>query len=202
MTMKPFLNLLAIVLPTAAFSAHAAIIDFESLAHDSFVRNVDSPYLEDGFIIEDPGVTGTDNNAFGVYGPENPGYTGSAALFNRSQNALTVLSRQDGSAFDLFTIDLAELNGNVTPPEFLTVTFDGLLATGGTVTQTFQLDGNAFGLETFSFVGFTGLSQVSWTQDTPFHQFDNIVTTIPVPAAAWLFGSGLLGLIGVARRRH
>ncbi|MFZ5621977.1 MAG: VPLPA-CTERM sorting domain-containing protein [Pseudomonadota bacterium] len=27
------------------------------------------------------------------------------------------------------------------------------------------------------------------------------ITTIPVPAAAWLFGSGLLGLVGVARRR-
>ncbi len=27
------------------------------------------------------------------------------------------------------------------------------------------------------------------------------VTTIPVPAAVWLFGSGLLGLVGVARRR-
>ena len=27
------------------------------------------------------------------------------------------------------------------------------------------------------------------------------VTSVPVPAAAWLFGSGLLGLVGVARRR-
>jgi hypothetical protein len=27
------------------------------------------------------------------------------------------------------------------------------------------------------------------------------LTAIPVPAAVWLFGSGLLGLIGVARRR-
>jgi hypothetical protein len=25
--------------------------------------------------------------------------------------------------------------------------------------------------------------------------------TVPVPAAVWLFGSGLLGLVGVARRR-
>ncbi|NNJ94548.1 MAG: VPLPA-CTERM sorting domain-containing protein, partial [Halobacteria archaeon] len=24
---------------------------------------------------------------------------------------------------------------------------------------------------------------------------------VPVPAAVWLFGSGLLGLVGVARRR-
>lgn len=28
------------------------------------------------------------------------------------------------------------------------------------------------------------------------------VSAVPVPAAAWLFGSGLLGLIGVARRRR
>ena len=26
-------------------------------------------------------------------------------------------------------------------------------------------------------------------------------TVVPVPAAVWLFGSGLLGLVGVARRR-
>ncbi len=30
---------------------------------------------------------------------------------------------------------------------------------------------------------------------------DGKLTPVPVPAAAWLFGSGLLGLIGVARRR-
>jgi hypothetical protein len=28
------------------------------------------------------------------------------------------------------------------------------------------------------------------------------VTTVPVPAAVWLFGSGLLGLLGVTRRRR
>ena len=27
-------------------------------------------------------------------------------------------------------------------------------------------------------------------------------SVVPVPAAVWLFGSGLLGLIGVARRKH
>ncbi|VAW52440.1 hypothetical protein MNBD_GAMMA05-752 [hydrothermal vent metagenome] len=31
-------------------------------------------------------------------------------------------------------------------------------------------------------------------------QFDN-TTVVPIPAAAWLFGSGLLGLIGIARRK-
>lgn len=48
----------------------------------------------------------------------------------------------------------------------------------------------------FQFVGFTA----SW-------QLEGIATLsggpapIPVPAAAWLFGSGLMGLVGVARRR-
>ena len=32
-------------------------------------------------------------------------------------------------------------------------------------------------------------------------EVDIVTTVIPVPAAAWLFGSGLLGLLGVARRR-
>jgi hypothetical protein len=27
------------------------------------------------------------------------------------------------------------------------------------------------------------------------------VSSVPLPAAAWLFGSGLLGLVGIARRR-
>jgi len=33
------------------------------------------------------------------------------------------------------------------------------------------------------------------------HSGDVGASTVPVPAAAWLFGSGLLGLIGVARRK-
>jgi len=27
------------------------------------------------------------------------------------------------------------------------------------------------------------------------------ISTVPVPAAAWLFGSGLIGLVGLARRK-
>lgn len=34
------------------------------------------------------------------------------------------------------------------------------------------------------------------------HQINNVnVSAVPVPAAAWLFGSGILGLVGISRRK-
>ena len=38
--------------------------------------------------------------------------------------------------------------------------------------------------------------------DAALLNYNFITTPVPVPAAVWLFGSGLLGLIGVARRKQ
>ena len=35
----------------------------------------------------------------------------------------------------------------------------------------------------------------------PVTTVGNSITVVPVPAAVWLFGSGLLGLVGIARRK-
>jgi len=48
------------------------------------------------------------------------------------------------------------------------------------------------------------LYNVAGSVDTSYSQTYSLIltpTTVPVPAAVWLFGSGLLGLIGVARRK-
>lgn len=37
---------------------------------------------------------------------------------------------------------------------------------------------------------------------TGYWTMDGTATVVPIPAAAWLMGSGLLGLVGVARRRR
>lgn len=56
---------------------------------------------------------------------------------------------------------------------------------------------------------FSGGSERIWADSSGFNNttpnfVDGTVTVnpVPVPAAVWLFGSGLLGLIGVARRRN
>lgn len=68
--------------------------------------------------------------------------------------------------------------------------------------------GNSFtGNEAHGAIQFDGwVSSISWTNDVPelWHGFTVGVTQvqpIPVPAAIWLFGSGLLGLTGIARRK-
>jgi len=47
----------------------------------------------------------------------------------------------------------------------------------------------------------TGASGIDFERhEIPTPGFSNSVSAVPVPAAAWLFGSGLLGLVGVSRR--
>jgi hypothetical protein len=45
--------------------------------------------------------------------------------------------------------------------------------------------------------------QISWTNSLAGAGFDTeaVFNPVPLPAAVWLFGSGLLGLIGMARRK-
>jgi len=51
---------------------------------------------------------------------------------------------------------------------------------------------------------FTSLSYAtSGTTDSDFaaYELELVVSAVPVPAAVWLFGSGLLGLVGLAKRK-
>lgn len=152
--------------------------------------------------------------AFGSWGITSPNYSGSRALYNNNDGGRTVISSTTGSAsttasFDFTAIDLTELlnNASYSPTS---ITFFAETNAGSTVSQSVLLDG-VFGSETFSFGDtFRGVTSVWWDQEPEWHQFDNVVlgniTTVatgfvPIPAAAWLFSSGLIGLIGVARRK-
>jgi hypothetical protein len=121
--------------------------------------------------------------------------------------------------FSLFSIDFGEIvnTGN----EFESVVADSVLVTGylsngDTVSTTINLDlisdgiGGADDFQTFTFDSqWTNLNFVDFYATrqevngyVPLVNFDNIVVSaVPVPAAFWLFGSGLIGLIGVARRK-
>lgn len=72
---------------------------------------------------------------------------------------------------------------------------------GGTL-GGFSLNGateTSFVADFYNTGGFTSLATpdgVTWTSDSGV-----FLSAVPVPAAVWLFGSGLLGLVGIARRK-
>lgn len=52
-------------------------------------------------------------------------------------------------------------------------------------------------------VGTLGSTPATWSfSSADVNDYSMTITAVPVPAAVWLFGSGLLGLVAVARRRN
>ncbi|HYN54457.1 MAG TPA: PEP-CTERM sorting domain-containing protein, partial [Methylotenera sp.] len=139
---------------------------------------------------------------FASWGTSATSYSGSSSLINDAGIGLTTLNKSDNGFFNLHRIDLAGLL-NITNVQ---VTFIGTKTDNSFVTQTFT---GPTASTSYTFDGFTDLSKVEWLQDNNFlnlHQFDNIilssavVSAVPEPAVAWLFGSGILGLLGLRRK--
>ena len=90
-------------------------------------------------------------------------------------------------SFSVFGYQFENLDGSVT----------GSLAAGQTVTVKSQLfvSLEAPGFET------GGAASIGDPLDLSAGAFTGNLSIVPVPAAAWLFGSGLIGLAGLARRK-
>lgn len=177
----------------------AVVIDFESLyENNNSTNNQGDSYSEDGFTLTKP----DDFYNFMSFGDLSPKFVGSTSLFNNTVGTTTTLTKDDGGFFSIFSIDLNELNFD----RVVTVNFTGTTSGGGTVNQSFTLDGIKSTVETFFFNAlFTDLTQLSWVQESPYHQFDNIVldvAAVPVPAALPMMASGLLAFGFVAYRRR
>ena len=91
------------------------------------------------------------------------------------------LRSQDGSFNISFSTPFSD--GNTTPFDLSGTLFPNTY----TLSANANIGANAFGAEAVS-----GAADFS---------LDFNVAAVPIPAAAWLFGSGLLGLVGIARRK-
>ncbi len=168
-------------------------------------------------IIELAGQAGT--NKFGVYDTSNS--SNSVQLFDGSAGAGTqvVMSiKLDGSVFlnvvsdtgvnfagNNFGYYLETINGTFFSNTSLnTDNTDHLLAYQGTG-DTVSIGGNAAGPWTpnehvLAWEDLPGGGDLDYN-DMVLMVESVVPTVVPVPAAVWLFGTGLLGLVGVARRR-
>lgn len=129
-------------------------------------------------------------------------------------NAFNLTAGETITAYGTFTADL-DAPGNVSVI-FASDNFNSLtIDVNGTLFS--KSDDNNYGAGTGAFLTFNAgtLADFDFTSATfnssflAFDDFDSMygewttvsLTAVPVPAAVWLFGSGLLGLVGIARRK-
>lgn len=86
-----------------------------------------------------------------------------------------------GTTTNIDVINIWDANGNS-----VDIDGDGIAGWG-------MLDG--------AFIGFNANFTVDPGSALPVQSYAGAASVVPVPAAVWLFGSGLLGLVGVARRK-
>lgn len=172
----------------------------------------------DGLIA---GPTSTLYNYSGGSGTMNDGLIGNGTsdthLLSNADDFTITLNLDGNSTIDSLSLfSFSNTNGIPGSIYSLDVTINGI--TENFETSGFGVSGNSYGnpheyidftsssldgllasaviLSNFTSVGvysnFSAISEI---------QLEGAPATVPVPAAVWLFGSGLLGLIGVARRK-
>lgn len=140
-------------------------------------------YTENGMTIAATG----DNTDVAVF-------SGIWGLFGSAGATAPSYQLTTGGFFDLISVDI--LHSDLGDP----IVFNGFRNSALTVTQT--VDAADFGF--LSLAGFTNLDAVSIGVTGGFvdPDFDNLTyQVVPIPAAVWLFGGALIGLIRVAVKR-
>ena len=189
---------------TSPVQANLLTIDFEGVVADDEIAGGLSSYVEDGMALmhtdTQAAIFGSDtvnNNTngtaiFGWCNIDSGGFCVPGSSLNLSQEA--------GALFDLLSLDSSNLQTGMTPNDLLVT---GYLSGGGTVQTTLNLAQDTWNTYTFD-TSWTDLNYVTIEgADVGANlAIDNIVvSTVPVPAAVWLFCSALAGL-GWMRRKQ
>ena len=172
-------GLCMLVIPAKAANV---VIDFDGATPGGVLT---ADYVEDSFTMT---LVSDHYDIWGSGGTGGSQYLGLDAL-NASAASVRFTS---GGLFDLLSFESIQWSPGV--GEFLTVTSSA----GGSV----SFDTSATHL--FSGTLWSGLSWIDFSSNASIGGpgLDTLsVSTVPLPATIWLFGSGLVGLIGLSRRK-
>lgn len=195
-------------------------IDPERTSFNGVVNGVDVSFTGDYYDFHYP-VSGGSTNFW-----EHPSsvaantYSASPLVDNAPPDSDVIVMREAGTRTITFSqpvdnpvMSIVSMGRSTIPVQYQFNTGFNILSVGpgtfdpngnGTLTK---LSSNVLqGVEGHGLIQFTGTyTSISWDVNV-FEDFHGIQigigsSVVPVPAAVWLFGSGLLGLIGIARRK-
>ena len=186
----------AMAISLASGNASAALIGTQLSIQTQYQQYAESEIHTTGFLttatVVEPGVEFSSLAATEVENPPQ-GFQVVDVAINAGDNYLEI----DFSNVNHFSFSSAYFNGYVftfessVAPVITNATLDTSITTMGLVNSDLLFTGNQL------FVNVEGL--LFNTSTVARINLDS-VNPVPVPAAVWLFGSGLIGLIGVSRR--
>jgi hypothetical protein len=184
-TMKKILAFALLAVSSSAWSS-TVLIDFESV----LPGDVTGPDIEGDYYFETDGFGFYSQSGIGGGGTGNQYAVGFKFDGLYSPPAHVLFGQIGGGAFALHDLDMDCFG--------VSCQIWGQKAGGGTITTFDVAD---LGSGDWLNVTWVGVESPQFATGAPIH-VDNIVvgSAVPVPAAVWLFGSGL-GLLGFVRRK-
>lgn len=192
---------LALALITATAQADPFTMQFNALEVSGTDTTSAVSFGENGFSV----TAGSFETLASANQDRTGWYAGSAGVYNESDKGTILLTQDNGAAFTMNSIRLAQMSSDYGTGA--SVTFTGTKMDGSTqVVQTFYVSNLLGEYETFLFYdvnnSFDNLLSVSWVQTAPYHQFDDIslsigvLSAVPEPAsyALMLLGLGYLAM--------
>lgn len=219
---KRHLGVSALCLFLGFTSAQAAVVSYDSqasflsaLGTSSITHNFDSS-ADDTIIANGDTVNGATftytllapgtpsikiDNSFDTTSPDNYLGTDDGSDAFVSGDSFTITFDQTMHAIGLYVISIDEIFAD----DFTITTSAGQSVTNTTVADVILADGASayyIGLIEDDFtMGFNSITLSSFDAGYIFNVDDITVAPVPLPAAFWLFGSGLLCLTGLSRRK-
>ena len=196
--MKTLFFIVTFMIVSLPVNAQTIIIDFEEWTEYTLVNS----FTSNGYQFVN------DNSSLVIHSHDilTSGYGYDLAIDNYGTGLNgVIISSESGASFSLEQFDAAsyELNGTNVYTDYLAI---GTRASDGSQVS-FVFDANE-GMTTYLTEDFTLLSSLAFYAPeridniaAGFHLDNIILSAVPIPAAAWLFGSGLLCLLGMARRK-
>ena len=179
---------------TIGFSIDASgAMTINSYAQTSYLNTAGGTFFVDAKGAGGVSAMGGSIDASGNVAFDPTGREGMAAAFATGIGVQAWNDSKKIGMYDQFTSGTSTNANKGTSPSF-TLTGSALVDDGaggwtGTIVSAGNINGD----------NWTGFNNVQFSE--VFTISITAANAVPVPAAAWLFGSGLLGLVGVARRR-
>lgn len=191
--------LIGAVLCLLALNVNAALIEYHINFTQTYFHPVVGERTFDGSFFVDDSILGV--------GFENMNYGPYSSEMSALSNLTATLYSPNYRGAELYNFDIG-LTRAFTTPTFSTILATGdygeLIDVSGALSPGDEFSSLALGGDSFEGT-YTDIQQLDYLNAVVVSRGTytiESVSPVPIPSAVWLFGSGLLGLIGVARKKH